>query len=102
MFYIRIEKSLETKFNNSEEYTEMSRTLSERCTKSNEFAGDYEPFYDMQCSEAFNDLVNLVNSMTNDENVRKNLLNNYAYVAVNVYPALTNYILEMFNIPELM
>ena len=102
MFYIAIEKSLENKFNNSEEYSEMSRALSEKLHKSNEFAGDYEPFYDMQCSEAFNDLVNLVNTLTNDENVRKNLLNNYAYFAVNVYTDLTDYVLDMFNIPELV
>lgn len=102
MFYVAVDNSLENKFNNSEEYTEMTRALSEKLHKSNEFAGEYEPFYNIQCSEAFNDLVNLVNTLTNDGNVRKNLLNNYAYFAVNVYPVLADYVLEMFGIPELV
>lgn len=97
MFYVQVEKSLEDAFNASEEYSEMDRALFEKIHKNNEIGGDYDYFYDVQCSEARKDLVNLVNSLTDDENVRKALLNNYAFYAERVFYEIHDYVREMFK-----
>lgn len=100
MFYVDIEKTLEDAFNTSCENEEMTRALFEKIHKSNYIFGKSEGcerFYDVQCTEAFKDLVEFVSTLTSDDVVRKNLLNNYAYFAVRIFPEETNYILKLFG-----
>lgn len=92
MFYVDVEKSLEDTFKKSEEYEEMTRTLFEKVHKNNPIVGDYELYYAMQCEEAFNDIVRFVKRLTSDDNEQINILNNYAYFAVNAFPEESDYI----------